>query len=156
MAFSLAAWCKSFLRAPYAEAVQELEKKIASAKAQPVTRTVSEPVISIVNSVLKNPGRWRLLTEYKLPNLESHTLVDKKLGHRFSVNLAYGRISRSTSTSWMTQDELVFAADSLAPHFSRRFDRLEKFKQIRQSRRLQAQRDKLIKIYAEGNNEIAK
>lgn len=51
---------------------------------------------------------------------------------------------------WMTEDELTWAAEQIAPA---RFERRERYRQLKQARRdrkLVRQRERLMKLYAEG------
>lgn len=130
---------------PYEEVAAEIEQDVREP-----AKNISEPVLTIVQSVVNNPRKWKCWSTYSKYMTEEGFLLDKERDILFSISRS-GRYYRTgTNTEWMTQDEITYAVNTLQPIFSARHDRYYKLLAIRSNRRLVKQRQNFMNIYLEG------
>lgn len=142
-----------------------------SGRAEQKVVNISEPVLSFVDTVRKQPQRFlaskhpKFLTQHRPYELKDfyYGLWDTKTGEWWHTD-AYNRVhicsklnmseldtkrnSSYSDHSWLTGDEMTYLIKEVTVIYEARKDRVEKLKTLRKQRRDKQERSRLMKIYA--------
>lgn len=115
--------------------VQEEVAEILEGAGAPPT-VISEPVRSIVQCYLDNPGRWKITTEWGKAS-DEYVLLDKETGEEF-VGRYWYPIDKFTCTShtWISKEEAVWAYNTINEFALERAEKLRSLRNQRQRKRL--------------------
>ena len=115
-------------------AITEVSDADEEAVAEPVY--ISEPVRSIVQCYLDNPGRWKITTERGKAS-DKYVLLDKETGEEF-VGRYWYPIDKFTFTShkWISKEEAVWAYNTINEFALERAEKLRSLRNQRQRKRL--------------------
>lgn len=123
-------------------------------------KDISEPVLSFVECVRKNPKRFKVNSYYEQFYLSVssmggeyrptylYTLVDTKTKEKWCLSRGLTMASDFTANpEWITNDERNYLIESLTKIFKDREGRKSKLEKIRKDRRIRDERNRLKEIY---------
>lgn len=134
-------------------------------------KDISEPVLSFVKCVLKNPKRFKVIYDFehyeyvvnkglmekdKKPTTYVYSLTDMKTGESWVITKDRSYFScypveleatHTINPEWLTEDEREYLIESIKVIFHNRKDRKLKLEQIRKERRIRDERNRLKDIY---------
>lgn len=138
-------------------------------------RNISEPIISFVQCVQKNPKRFKVLYDYEhfsymytdntlsksvFPVNYHYRLADTKTNESWTLIEGYtcpiydtlSEFKHSCNPEWITEDEREYLIDSIKAIFHNRKARKETLKKLKKDRRNRDERNRLKKIYCDTNH----
>lgn len=124
-------------------------------------KDISEPVLSFVECVRKNPKRFKVSSYYDHMSYFSltsvsgiyepvylYTLVDTKTKEKWCLSRGCTMaIDFTANPEWITKDEREYLIEVLTKIFKDRVGRKAKLKKIRKDRRIRDERNRLKEIY---------